>query len=216
MHSDEGLRAKLAALRKGELSPEELNVLVHELGRAMFLEAEPDVVALLDHPDWWIRQSAVWVLTYDWDVSRHRDKLIHLVRHDPAWDVRLSAGGGLGWVFRDSHDPVVSQALIERIRNQTEDPKLRETAYEALRQVWSPYDPEQARADFRAMIHSDKESEKAFEAARSHEERQGLRWMWRQESLLKIDWEFVERVERSIQGKDAGSGQSPTGEFRPR
>ena len=34
----------------------------------------------------------------------------------------------------------------------------------------------------------------------TREEFQSKLWMWRQEKLLRIDWEFVERVERAIQG----------------
>ncbi len=210
MHRDVRYRAKLAALRNGDIIPhEELYDLIHEFGHAMFLEAEPDVVALLDHPVWQIRCIAVRVLTFHWDISRHRDKLIYLLRHDPEYEVRSFTSAGLGFVFRDSHDPVVSRALIEIIWDRAEDTSLRESAYTAVRRRWSPpSNVKQDLADMLAEIQSGKERDKAWDAARSREERHGILWMWKQEKLLKIDWEFVERIERSMQAENSGSGQS--------
>ena len=77
---------------------------------------------------------------------------------------------------------------------------MRESAYNALRQVWSPLDVDQDIADIKEEIRISKESDKDLESARSPEEFQSRLWMWTQERLLKIDWQFVERVERAIQG----------------
>jgi hypothetical protein len=207
MQDDALLRNKLTALREGEIPPSELYGLVHDLGHSSLLEAEPDVVALLDHPESQIREIAVRVLTFHWDISRHRDKLIRLLRFDPDYEVKSFTAAGLGFVFRNSHDPVVSQALIKTIRDRDEDPYMRESAYNALVQVWSPLDVDQDLENIGKEIRQAKESEIDLESAQSPEEFQSRLWMWKQEKLLKIDWEFVERVEREIQPD--GSGSSP-------
>src|SRR5436309_891084 len=157
MQDDELLRARLMALRRGEIPPSELYGLIHDFGHAKLPEAEPDVVALLDHPNNQIRTIAVRVLTFHWDISRHRDKLIRLLRHDPDYEVKSFTAAGLGFVFRNSHDPVVSQALIKTIRDNNEDPYMRESAYNALRQVWSPLDVDQDIADIKEEIRISKE-----------------------------------------------------------
>jgi len=199
------LMAKLIALRKGEIPPEELYELIHDFGHAKLPEAEPDVVALLDHPNSRIRTIAVKVLTFHWDISRHRDKLIRLLRYDPDYEVKSFTAAGLGFVFRNSHDPAVSQALIKTTRDNDEDAHMRESAYNALRQVWSPLNVDQDIADIKEEIRRSKESDKDLESARSPEEFQSKLWMWTQERLLKIDWEFVERVEREISADSSGS-----------
>ena len=210
MHDDTLLRAKLMALRKGEILPGELYGLIHDFGHAKLPEAEPDVVALLDHPDSQIRTIAVRVLAFHWDISRDRDRLIRLLRDDPDYEVKSFTAAGLGFVFRNSHDPVVSQALIKTIRDNDEDPYMRESAYDALRQVWSPLNVDQDIADIKEEIRQAKESEKDLEAARSPEEFQSRLWVGTQEKLLKIDWEFVERVEHTIQGRGSELGPLPT------
>jgi len=200
MMGDELLRTKLTALRSGEILPEELYELVHDFGHAMFVDAEPDVVALLDHLNERIRCIAVRVLTFHWNVSRHRERLISLLRDDPDDEVKSFTAAGLGFVFQNSRDPIVSQALIDKVRDRREDPLVREAAYSALREVWSPGSVDQDISDIRAEIRRSKEWDKELETAGSREEFQSKLWMWRQERLLKIDWEFVERVERAIQG----------------
>jgi hypothetical protein len=204
MQNDALLEKRLMALRKREISPSELYGLIHDLGHSTLLEAEPDVVALLDHPDSSIREIAVRVLTFHWDISKHRDKLIHLLRHDPDYEVKSFTAAGLGFVFRNSHDPVVSQALIKTVRDRDEDPYMRESAYNALLQVWSPLDVDQDLKDISEEIRRSKASDIDLESAQSPEEFQSRLRMWKQEKLLKIDWEFVERVEREI-----GAGPSP-------
>lgn len=199
MLNDASNRAKLAALRKGEIPPEELYGLIHDFGHAMFLEAEPDVVALLSHPDEQIRCVAVRVLTFHWDVGRHRDKLIRLLRQDPNDEVKSFTAAGLGFVFRDSQDMTVSEALIDKVRDKDEDPLVREAAYSALRDVWSPLLIDQHIANSEVEIQRSEQKEKDLEAAQSREELRKVLWMWRQERLLKIDWEFVERIEHTIQ-----------------
>jgi HEAT repeats len=203
MQGDVLLRAKLTALRNGKVPPEELYNLIHTFGNEGFLEAEPDVVALLNHPDARFRELAVRVLTYHWDLRKHRDELIRLLRHDPDYKVRFFTAGGMGFVFRDSRDPVVSQALIDKIRDNDEDTYMRGSAYDALRKVWSKHDPADFTADW-------KERDKAYDAASSRKEALGMLWMWEQENLLKIDWEFVERIERTMRGESSGSGHSST------
>ena len=208
MQSDELLRAKLTALRNDKIPPEELYGLIHDFGHAMFLEAEPDVVTLLNHPNAQIRCIAIRVLTFHWDVRRHRDELIRLLQHDPEYEVRSFAARGLGFVFRESKDAVVSRALINIIRDNDEDPYLREAAYKGLRGVWTPVDVK--LADIQAEIQWQKERDKDLDVSRSREEFRDKLWMWRQERLLKIDWEFVERIERTIQGESSGSEHSST------
>lgn len=203
MQGDALLRVKLTELRNGKVPSEGLYDLIHTFGNEHFLEAEPDAVALLNHPDWEFRCLAVRVLTYHWDLRRYRDELIRLLRRDPEYKVRFHTAGGLGFVFRDSRDPVVSQALIDNIRNNNEDTYMRELAYDSLRKMWSKRNPTDFEAD-------PKERDKAHDAAPSREERLGILWMWRQEKSLKIDWEFVERVEREIRGVISGSRDSST------
>ena len=94
---DELLRTKLTALRSGEILPEELYELVHDFGHAMFVDAEPDVVALLDHLNERIRCIAVRVLTFHWNISRHWDRLIRLLRDDPDDEVKSFTAAGLGF-----------------------------------------------------------------------------------------------------------------------
>ena len=171
----------------------------------MLLEAEPDVVALWDHPNEQIRCIAVRVLTFHWNIRRHRDRLIRLLSNDTDDEVKSFTAAGLGFVFQNSHDSVVSQALIDKVRDGNEDPLVREAAYSGLREVWSPPNVDQDIADIKAEIRASKEWDKELDAARSREEFQSKLWMWRQERLLKIDWEFVERIERAIQEGSSGS-----------
>jgi len=200
MIGDSPLRDKLTALRKGAIPPEELYGLVHAFGHAMYLEAEPDVVALLDHSNERIRCIAIRVLTFHWNISRHWDRLIRLLRDDPDDEVKSFTAAGLGFVFQNARDPIVSQALIDKVRDRREHPLVREAAYSALREVWSPGSVDQDLSDIRAEIRRSKEWDNELETAGSREEFQSKLWMWRQEKLLRIDWEFVERVERAIQG----------------
>lgn len=210
MQNNTSLRDKLTALRRGQIPFEELSGLIHEFGHAMFLEAEPDVVALLRHPNYLIRSNAVRVLTFHWDVRGHWDEPIRLLREDPDWGVRSFTAAGLGFVFRDSHDPIISRALTDKIRDQNDDPVVREAAYNALRSVWSPLNVDQDVEDIKAELRRAKERDKEFETRGSREEFQGTLWMWRQEPLLAIDWKFVELIERMIQGESSDSGNSST------
>jgi HEAT repeat protein len=210
MQDNTSLRTKLKALRKGEIPSEELYGLIHDFGHAMFLDAEPDVVALLNHSNDLIRSIAVRVLTFHWDNNRHRDELIRVLQHDPDKEVRSFSAAGLGFVFRDSHDPVVSRALIKKVRDNKEVLLVRDAAYGALRHVWSPPNVDQEIADIREEIRRAKVEEKDLDTARSHEEFLSKLSMWNQGRLLKIDWGFVERVEREIQRESSGSSPPPS------
>ncbi|TMJ00691.1 MAG: HEAT repeat domain-containing protein [Bacillati bacterium ANGP1] len=205
MRDDALIRAKLTALRNGEIPPEELYGLIHDFGHAMLLEAEPDVVALLDHSDAQIRCIAVRVLTFHWNISRHWDRLIRLLRDDPDDEVKSFTAAGLGFVFQNARDPIVSQALIDKVRDRREHPLVREAAYSALREVWSPGSVDQDISDIRAEIRRSEEWDEELETAGSREEFQSKLWMWRQEKLLRIEWELVERIERAIQQGSSGS-----------
>ena len=151
---------------------------------------------MLGHPSEEIRCIAVRVLTFHWDIKRHRDEIIHLLRRDPGHDVRGFTAAGLGFVFRHSRDPVVSHALIDRIRDGDEDPYLRKSAYGALHNVWSPPNVTEDLADTKAETWQMQRA-RELQAARTHEEFQRKQWMWREgeKTLWKIDWEFVERID---------------------
>ena len=205
MTSDASLRDRLAALRSGEIPPEELYGVIHAFGEANFLEAEPDVVALLRHPAAEIRRIAVSVLTFHWRVARHRDELVRLLLSDPDDTVRSTATGGVGFVFRDTRDPIVSQALLERIQDGDRNPAEREAAYAALRDVSSAPKVGQGIGDMKARAEARRQKE--LQAARSREEFQRRLWLWRDHDdlLSRIDWEFVEGVERTIQDERSDS-----------
>src|SRR2546427_2864258 len=205
MRDDALIRARLTALRNGEIPPDELYGLIHDFGHAMLLEAEPDVVALVDHQNAEIRWMGVRVLTFHWNISRHWDRWIRLLRDDPDDEVKSFTAAGLGFVFQNARDPIVSQALIDKVRDRREHPLVREAAYSALREVWSPGSVDQDISDIRAEIRRSEEWDKELETAGSREEFQSKLWMWRQEKLLRIDWEFVERIERAIQEGSSGS-----------
>jgi len=211
MRDDALLRSKLTALRNGQIPPEELYGLIHDFGHAMFLEAEPDVVALLDHSNARIRCIAVRVLTFHWNVRGHRDRLIPLLRNDSDDEVKSFTAAGLGFVFQNSRDPIVSQALIDRVRDGNEHPLVREAAYSGLREVWSPGSVDQDISDIGAEIRRSEEWDKELETAGSREEFQSKLWMWRQEKLLRIEWELVERIERAIQEGSPGFENLSTG-----
>lgn len=208
----------LQRLRSGSIPETNLYGAIHDLGEAthsetgyrgcetLRAEAEPDIVALLKHPDEEIRGIAVSVLTFHWNAPgrKNRDELIVLLLHDPDNLVKSTAAAGLGFVLRDSRDPVVSAALVETIQDTDEDPSLRETAYDALGEVWSSPRADQSAAEIRAKAEIQRQKE--LQAAPSRQDFQRRLWLWRdhQETLSKIDWELVERIKRTIQTEASG------------
>lgn len=211
MADDALLRGKLAALRNGQVPHWEVYGLIHDFGHAKFLEAEPDVVALLKHPNEQFRCIAVRVLTFHWDIRRHRDELIRLLCDDPEYEVRSFTAAGLGFVFRESRDPIVSRALIDVIRTD-KDPYMRVSAYNALRNVWTLSETANQSLDKAiAEIEWGKESNRDLDSARSRREFQSKRWMWKQDLLLRIDWDFVEHIERAIHTGSSDSEHPSTG-----
>jgi hypothetical protein len=138
--SQKELEHLLALLQQGKLHGREVYRAVQLFGENHFLQARPEVEALLhsDAPD--VRFVALKVLTQYWRLSEHWETARSVLFHDPDTECRFRAAGNLGSLEMNTQDERTLELLAQVVCNTQEEPVVRESAYAALLGVLH-YDP---------------------------------------------------------------------------
>lgn len=197
---------ELGRLRDGSVPGEHLYGAIHDLGEAAHFdtgyagcdslrrEAEPIIVGFLAHDDPQIRYIAISVLTVHWDLRQHAGVLTRMGLSDPAEEVRQIAVSGLGWLLRGTLDKDATHLLIGILRDCTVPEFIRETAYEALLEVWHGF--KTAHKMFLRRLEAEELLRAAAGSAETDEERaqieQQAGMVWQD----FVDWDFVTRLEQ--------------------
>lgn len=128
-----GRRLKL--LRSGQLTAREIADFAADAGTSNYIEAEPEVNALLDHRDPIVRYNAMATLAYEWGRSPRADRILEILYRDPDHDCRRQAAGALGSLFRGKKDAPVLDALTRTAKSSDEQMDLRAAAYASVLDV---------------------------------------------------------------------------------
>jgi hypothetical protein len=138
--SREELEGLLEALRRNILSPRDIYHAIQAFGEMNFQEARPEVERLLKSEDAELRFVALKVLTRYWHLTEHWQTAREVLEHDPDVDCRFRAAHDLGNLKRNTQDRKTLRVLARVVRNEQENPIVRESAYAAMREVMH-YDP---------------------------------------------------------------------------
>ncbi len=176
------LTESLRALRGDRVSSEDLYHVIHEFGEGGFIEAEPDVAQFLVHDNPQLRYIAINVLTLHWGMVKYRRELERIIVDDGDEDVRRIAVVGLGYVLRESHDSQATRLLIAKLRDISEDIDVRQTAFDALMDIWLPT-TRREKYEHDSLLRTLREAKALVENPKLPEE-------------LHIDWDIVEAIER--------------------
>jgi len=151
-------REGLRRLEEGTVPGKHLYGVIHDLGEVahseagyplaerLRAEAEPVVVQLLRDEDESFRSIAINVLGLHWDLRRHRETFQSMMLDDPDDDVRRLAVACFGYVLRGSRDWEATKPLLNKFRDKDEGHSTRETAYEALLEIWLGFDAAHQRS----------------------------------------------------------------------
>jgi hypothetical protein len=125
-----------------------------------------------------MRYIALNVLTLHWKSRKYRDRYESMFVEDPASEVRRLAAAGLGYVLAQTRDTRASKLLARRVRDESEDYSVRQTAYESLRDLWLSRwrRSREERAYWRDLRDAHQQDPKAWDA-------------W-------VDWSFVSALGR--------------------
>jgi hypothetical protein len=118
-------------LRNGTILEEEIYHVVHRLGEAGFIEAKPEIEALLMHEDPQIRFIALNVLTLHWMCSEHRNTCEAFILYDADIDNRRLGISGLGALLEGTKDAKALELLLNIFHND-EEWILRDRAYSSI------------------------------------------------------------------------------------
>ena len=166
------------AIERRRISTTGLYGLIHWFGETEMFDLESDIVRYLGHPKESMREIALSVLTLHWKSRKYRDRYEALLEKDPSSEVRREAASGLGWVLAQTRDTRASKLLARRVKDKSEDYDVKQTAYEALRDLWLSRRrrSREERVYWRDLREAHERDPKAWEA-------------W-------VDWEFVSALER--------------------
>lgn len=186
------------AIKAGRIPRERLYEAIHDLGEASFVEAESEVGKFLEDPDPELRYVAVSALSFHWGLPNWSGKLAQALQSDEDENVRRIAAAGLGYVMRGTKDPHLVRILIRRLRDSEESGSVRSSCYDALRSIWLG-ESESAKSvatEAEEVLASVTELERA--RIGSPEEFEAAMLRWEMEWLSKVNWDFVEDVERAV------------------
>lgn len=128
-------------LRQGNLKGREVYRAVQTFGEQRYLEARPEVEALLSSDDAELRFVALKVLTRYWHLAEHWETARQVLLYDPESECRFRAAEDIGALKRNTQDTQTLTALAEVVCNeQEENLVVREAAYAAMLAVLQ-YDP---------------------------------------------------------------------------
>lgn len=103
---------------------------------AALLESAEAAHARLAHTHPSVRQAALYFICHYWKIAEEcREDLARLATVDPDSDVRASAIGTLGIVYRETANPRIGQLLAGIVANERELIAVRQSAYWWLRGV---------------------------------------------------------------------------------
>lgn len=122
-----------AALAKGTVG-EDIYGVIHELGEAGYLPAEGLISRYLSDPDPELRYIALSVLILHWGLPHYRQAAESMLG-DPDSEVRLMAASCLGVLLLAARDAQAVKRLLQVIDDDSEEPMVRDRAYEALEPI---------------------------------------------------------------------------------
>ena len=142
--SKKDLEKELEKWRRGRATLEEIRSLPPRLGKSDFAPGIPVVLKLLDHEDEIVRYNAVVSLSFDFQYKPALQGLVKVLAEDPDGDCRDAAADGLAFLFRNSKNCVVLEALGNAALSDS-DKDVRSAAYMALLNVNGVSDEEHSR-----------------------------------------------------------------------
>jgi hypothetical protein len=122
----------LVDIRQNKLNARELYHAIHELGRAEFLEARPEVERLLSSEDPELRYVALEVVTRHWRLAEHWNTAKRFLELDADTDCRMIGASALETLKRNTQDRRTLEVLARVVRNNQEKQIVREAAYAAM------------------------------------------------------------------------------------
>ena len=126
----------LGRLRRGDLSRKETIRALNVFGEQGFVEAEPDVGALLNSQDSQLRYYALSILLRDWKPSSYKGVAERVLQSDSSDDVRIAAVFGLGALGLAHGDRSVLRPLYQALMNKREKSAVRVEAYNFIRMIY--------------------------------------------------------------------------------
>src|SRR6266513_2073240 len=199
------LDEKLELLRREDASEDALRDAIHDLGEEGPPALHPYVVPFLAHPSPLVRYQALNTLGILWALPQYAERFGEIMRTDPQEDghVRRIAAFVLGHVLRGSRDKGAAGLLITKIRDDSEDPSVREEAYSALLKVWA-HDSAKFR-DYTRSYDLQKHEEqrlydKGLEAKERGEKETAAALFTEADNLWKsrVDWNYVDAIKREM------------------
>jgi len=169
----------------------------YPLAEQLRAEAEPVVVQFLRHDDESFRYIALNVLGLHWDLRTHRETFAAMMFDDPDDAVRRLAVACLGFVLRGSRDWEATKPLLHKLRDQDEQDSTRETAYEALLDIWFGWDA--SHRHFLEVMKARSPLDSASREASAREEYDlSLRLGGQSDRIWEdhVDSEFIAKLER--------------------
>ena len=138
--SREELEGLLESLRRDALSPHEIYHAIQAFGEMNFQEARPEVERFLKSEDAELRFVALKVLTRYWHLAEHWQTARDVLEHDPDEECRFRAASALADLKRNTQDRFTLRVLAHVVRNEQENPIVREEAYAAMKAILD-FDP---------------------------------------------------------------------------
>lgn len=121
------------AITRGD--PREISDILHDIRRSG-LASSPTRTALveplLQHPDWTVRQAAIWVLCVRWSVPHLREVAWRFWEQDPEEEVNCIAL--LGWSHYPENigTPAAGETLLKIMLDESREDRVRACAYSCL------------------------------------------------------------------------------------
>jgi hypothetical protein len=140
--SQETLASQLEDLRLGKLPSRQAYHVIHEIGKAYFIQARPVVEGFLRNEDPELRYISREVLACHWRLKEHWQTARDFLERDPDVFCRMMGASAMEVLTRDSKDRPTLAALAAVVLNEGEDESVREAAYIAMRGV-ARYDPKE-------------------------------------------------------------------------
>ncbi len=105
-------------------------------------EAEPQIAALLTHPEALLRGKALYVLLGWWKKQEYLETAVRMLASDPDWLARTDAASALTQFARRSADPQVREVIIRelvRALYAEADDTVQPAIYEDLQELLLPH-----------------------------------------------------------------------------
>lgn len=114
-------------------SPGKRAAALTNIGVDQLVQFEPQVAALLNHPEYQLRGKAIRVLVGLWSLDRYLEAALRLLQRDPEWPVRVDAAIALGMFVKFANrdrDRVLRELTVCLMRD--EEWAVQKRCYEEL------------------------------------------------------------------------------------